>query len=130
GLVRMRQGGVGLDMFVRFVELPAVDQDRAVRFYTEMLGFRVAEDAAYQDGWRWLLLEIPGAETKILLTKKDAGDNPNSSRPNLALTVDDVEGLYRELKEKGVEFPQELTSASWNPAETRSEERRVGRERR
>lgn len=103
-------------MYVRFVELPVIDQDRAIAFYTETLGLRVAEDMPYGNGWRWVTLAIPGAETKILLTRKADGHSRTS--PQLVLTVHDVEGLYRELKGKGVEFPQELTSASWNPAET------------
>jgi len=102
-------------MYVRFAELPVVDQDRAIEFYTEKLGFRVAQDAPYQEGWRWVVLEIPGAQTKVLLTRQRAGERRSS--PSLVLTVDDVDGLYRQLQGKGVEFAQALTSASWNPAE-------------
>lgn len=106
-------------MYVRFVELPAVDQDRAVRFYTETLGLRVAEDRPYQqDGWRWILLEIPGAQTRILLSRKGAGETHQTrGEPSLVLTVDDVHAMYQEIKEKGVVFTQEPTRAFWDPDE-------------
>ena len=100
-------------MYVRFVELPAVDQDRAVRFYTQKLGLRVAQDSPYQEGWRWIFLEIPGAQTKLLLTRKDT--SANRTTPALVLTVADIRQRYRELTEKGVVFTQEPTPAFWDP---------------
>ena len=90
-------------MYVRFTALPVVDQDRAVGFYTENLGFRVAQDRPYQDGWRWITLEIPGSGTKILLTRKP-DKNVSEGVPALVLTVDDVLKCHQELKEKGVVF--------------------------
>lgn len=104
-------------MYVRFVELPVVDQDRAVAFYTQKLGLRVAQNEPYEEGWRWITLELPGARTKILLARK----NPESVRtdvPSLVLTVDDVYRRYRELREKGVVFTTEPTTAPWNDRET------------
>jgi len=100
--------------YVRFVELPAIDQRRAVQFYTEKLGFRVAQDMEYKEGWRWVSLEIPGAQTKILLTRSSG---TSRDYPSLVLTVDDVHQTYRELKEKGVEFTDEPDQAPWNSAE-------------
>lgn len=104
-------------MYVRFVELPVVDQDRAVAFYTQKLGLRVAQNEPYEEGWRWITLELPGARTKILLARK----NPESVRtdvPSLVLTVDDVYRRYRELREKGVVFTTEPATAPWNDRET------------
>ena len=49
---------------LKYKELPVANQDRALRFYTEQLGLRVAVDRAYGDGARWIELEIPGAQTR------------------------------------------------------------------
>ncbi|MGH8655652.1 MAG: VOC family protein, partial [Gammaproteobacteria bacterium] len=49
-----------------FTSLNSRDQDRAVSFYTEKVGLKVVQDAPYQDGWRWIELEIPGAETRLM----------------------------------------------------------------
>lgn len=57
---------------VKFVELPVVDQDRAISFYTERLGLRVAQENPYKSGWRWVELEIPGAQTRIFLSKRES----------------------------------------------------------
>lgn len=103
-------------MFVRFTELPVVDQNRAVQFYTEKLGFRVAQDRSYDDGWRWITLEIPGARTQILLTRRSDGD-VREAVPSLVLTVDDVISKYHELKEKGVTFTTNPTAAPWDNSE-------------
>lgn len=103
-------------MYVRFAELPVADQDRAIAFYTENLGFRVVRDTPYEeDGWRWVILEIPGAQTKILLSRR-----PNTEEgdvPSLVLTVDDVHRWYEELKAKGVSFKTGPSRAMWNDAE-------------
>lgn len=103
-------------MYVRFVELPVVDQDRAVAFYTEKLGFRVAQDRPYQEGWRWITLEIPGAQTKVLLTRRTE-EEARDGVPSLVLTVDDVPKRYREINAKGVVFTTEPTSAPWDESE-------------
>jgi len=39
------------------------DQDRAERFYTEVLGFQVKTSAAYGPGERWLSVVSPRSRT-------------------------------------------------------------------
>lgn len=103
-------------MYVRFIELPVVDQDRATAFYTEKLGLRIAQDRPYQEGWRWITLEIPGSQTKILLTRK-TDQTARDGVPSLVLTVDDVLQTYQQIKEKGVVFTTEPTTAPWDEGE-------------
>lgn len=102
-------------MHVRFTELPVVDQDRAVKFYTENLGFRVVQDRPYLEGWRWITLEVPGGQTKILFSRKDAA--ANNDVPSLVLTVDDVPGISEAMKKRGVVFTTEPTTAPWDERE-------------
>lgn len=102
--------------FVRFAELPVTDQDRAVRFYTGTLGLTVAQDAPYKEGWRWIELEIPGGQTRILLTENLSEDQTDA--PRLVLVAADVKQTYREMADKGVVFTSEPVQAPWNPAET------------
>jgi lactoylglutathione lyase len=98
--------------FVKFTELPVADQDRAVSFYTEMLGLQVAQDVPYKDDWRWIELAIPGAQTHILLTAQR--DERPSDQPRLVLICDDIDTAYRKLRAKGVVFTREPTTAAWN----------------
>jgi lactoylglutathione lyase len=101
--------------FVKFAELPVVDQDRAVSFYTEKLGLQVAQDTPYKEGWRWIELAVPGAQTHIMLTHQTGEANPDV--PRLVLISDDVEATYRKLAARGVVFTKEPGKAPWNPGQ-------------
>ena len=101
--------------FVKFAELPVIDQDRALSFYTEKLGLRVVQDSPYKEGWRWIELAIPGAETRILLTAQQG--EMKSDIPRLVIISDDVDATYRKLSANGVEFTKEPGSAPWNPGQ-------------
>jgi catechol 2,3-dioxygenase-like lactoylglutathione lyase family enzyme len=48
---------------LKFVSIPVGDQDRALAFWTEKMGLRVATDQPMGPGKRWIELSIPGAET-------------------------------------------------------------------
>lgn len=102
--------------FVKFAELPVADQDRAVSFYTGKIGLEVVQDAPYKDGWRWIELAVPGAETHIMLTQRSP--DAKADAPRLVLIADDVDATYRDLIAKGVLFTQQPTKAPWNPAQS------------
>lgn len=98
---------------IKFAELPVTDQDRAIKFYTDKVGLNIANDAEFQPGWRWVEMEIPGAETRILLSQRpDENERPS---PSLILVTDDVQKGYEKLKGNGVTFTQEPSEAPWNP---------------
>jgi lactoylglutathione lyase len=99
--------------YIKFTQLPVSDQRRAVRFYTDQLGFRIIQNTPYKSDWRWIELGIPGAETAIVLTRRD-NETP-SDVPSLVLAVDDVEATYDELRAKGVTALQSPMPAPWNP---------------
>jgi predicted enzyme related to lactoylglutathione lyase len=100
---------------VKFADLPVSDQDRAVAFYRDKVGLRVETDAAYGEGWRWIELAIPGAQTRILLSKRD--DETSGTEPSLILVTEDLDGAYARLAEQGVVFTQPPTNAPWAPGE-------------
>lgn len=57
-------------MHIKFAPLPVSDQDRAQDFYTRLLGCKVAVDKPYKDdGWRWVELKFPDAETTLLFER-------------------------------------------------------------
>jgi predicted enzyme related to lactoylglutathione lyase len=99
--------------YIKFTQLPVSNQQRAVRFYTQKLGFRILQNTPYKTGWRWIELGIPGAETAIVLTKRD-NDLVNDV-PSLVMAVDDVESTYEELRAKGVAAIRPPSPAPWNP---------------
>ena len=51
---------------IKFACVPTRDQDRALKFFTEKLGFRVMTDQPF-GAQRWIELGIPGAESQLVL---------------------------------------------------------------
>lgn len=88
---------------VKFVSIPVSDQDRALAFHTEVLGFRLLTDQPFSDKQRWLELGIPGADTRVVLFQFGDKLKPGGQL-NITLWSDDVMTTAAELKDKGVEF--------------------------
>lgn len=97
---------------IKFVSIPVVDQDRALAFFTEKLGFRVATDQPFDGTQRWIELTIPGADTGVVLFNAPGGPKPGGFM-NLSLWTDDVETTAKTLKERGVTFVSEPRKESW-----------------
>jgi catechol 2,3-dioxygenase-like lactoylglutathione lyase family enzyme len=97
---------------VQLVSLPVADQDRARRFYTDVLGFDVVHDLAMGPGGRWVQLRPPGAETSItLVTWFDS--MPAGTLGGLVLETDDLDGDVEELGRRGVTFPGGIRKEPW-----------------
>ena len=97
---------------VKFASIPVTDQDRAITFYTEKLGFRLLTDQPFDGKQRWVELGIPGADTRVVLFRFDQGPQPGGTM-NVTFWTDDVESTARELQGKGVEFVTRPTKAPW-----------------
>src|SRR5580693_9481209 len=108
----MSQGVGMVGLYVR-------DQDEAVEFYVEKLGFRVHTDVRNGD-YRWLTVQHPDQPSFQLGLFKpdspavDAGTAQTlrevvakGAMPPLLLTVDDCRAAYERLRARGVEFTQE-----------------------
>src|SRR5215204_6499202 len=93
------------------------DQDKAERFYTEVLGLKVRTSAAYGPGERWLTVVSPeepdGVELVLHLTDEPAHVFRQASRemgrPVFSLRTDDCQRDAERLKARGVEFVREPT---------------------
>jgi catechol 2,3-dioxygenase-like lactoylglutathione lyase family enzyme len=100
---------------VKLATIPVRDQDKAVAFYTEKLGFRIVTDQPFSEEQRWIELGIPGAETRLVLFKFDNSLQPGIQM-NISFWTDDVEGTVRDLKAKGVKITKEPETADWGTA--------------
>lgn len=101
---------------ISFVSIPVTDQDRALAFWRDAMGFEVTVDADYMPGMRWIMLKCGQARTEIHLDKTDA-IRPRE-KPTLPLIAPDVPGTVEALRAKGVEIVAEPAPAEWNPAVT------------
>ena len=89
---------------IKFLGIPVRDQDRALQFYTEKLGFRILTDQQFTEKQRWIELSIPGAETGIALFTPEGHEDRIGTFVNASWEVDNVEKTYEELLGRGVEF--------------------------
>lgn len=83
------------------VMFPVTDQDEAVTFYTDVLGFEKGVDIPFGDGNRWVEVMLPGAETTVALVIPPA-EQP--SMPGvIGISTPDAEAAHAALKERGAE---------------------------
>jgi catechol 2,3-dioxygenase-like lactoylglutathione lyase family enzyme len=90
------------------VALPSPDQEKALRFFRNTLGFEVRMDETFADGqMRWIEVVPPGSSTAIAI----APPGPNSSGPvdsGIVISSTDVEADHQALKDAGVDVDDEI----------------------
>lgn len=92
------------------------DNDEALDFYVNKLGFEKREDVPMDDqGNRWIEVAPSGAETRVVLTKGYADWTPEKvgQFANITFETDDIQKTYEELKGRDVEFTQEPKEEFW-----------------
>jgi predicted enzyme related to lactoylglutathione lyase len=98
---------------VKFVSIPTRDQARALRFYTERLGFEIATEQPFDATQRWIELRIGHSPTRVVLFTPKGHEDRIGTFFNGSIACDDVEATYRQLKERGVEFTAEPQRQPW-----------------
>ena len=110
-------------MKIKLTSIYVDDQEKALRFYTEVLGFTKTAD--FSNGpFRWLTVGSPeepeGAELQLALN-----DNPaakayqqaifEQGQPAAMFSTDDVRADYERIKARGAEFttpPTDVTAST------------------
>jgi catechol 2,3-dioxygenase-like lactoylglutathione lyase family enzyme len=98
---------------VKHVTIAVKDQDEALKFYVNKLGFEVVVDVPFSEEQRWIELKIPGADTQVVLFTADGQHDRIGTASNIIFTSDDIEKSYEILKERGVEFIRPPTKEPW-----------------
>jgi predicted enzyme related to lactoylglutathione lyase len=98
---------------VKFVSVPTRDQDRALKFWTEQIGFTLMTDQPLSEDQRWIELKVAGSDTRLVLFTPDGQQDRIGSFFNGALACDDVEATWRQLSERGVTFDSEPQKQPW-----------------
>lgn len=104
---------------VKLFSLVVKDYDAAIQFYTQKLGFAVAEDAAFGDK-RWVTLKLPhtpDSNVSLALAKTDEDHalvgKQAGSFPLMGLGTVDCFSDYNRMKELGVKFHGEPQAGPW-----------------
>jgi catechol 2,3-dioxygenase-like lactoylglutathione lyase family enzyme len=89
------------------VIVPVSDQDKAIAFYRDKLGFEVTADVAYGEGERWVEVRPPGGGAALALTLPQ-GDYQPGRMTGISFMTADPRADYEELKANGVDVDDEL----------------------
>ncbi len=84
------------------VMVPVSDQDEAIRFYTQLLGFSLAADVPFGGNDRWVEVAPPGGGTIIALVPPQ-GEYQPGRMTGIALESPDPAADHAELRGKGVD---------------------------
>jgi catechol 2,3-dioxygenase-like lactoylglutathione lyase family enzyme len=91
------------------VVIPVSDQDRAIAFYTDALGFEKRTDVPFGDGYRWVEVGPAGAPTTIAVVPPPPGKPTGNVETGIALNTDDVDAVHADLKARGVDVDEEVS---------------------
>ena len=89
------------------VLVPVSDQDRALDFYTETLGFEKRSDVPFGGTERWLEVAPPGGATAIALMPPREGDSAGVES-GVILTTADADATHADLRARGVDTDPEV----------------------
>lgn len=93
---------------VSTIGIPVADQDRALAFYRDVLGFEVRVDAPLpQVGSRWIMLAPPGAAVSISLVTAGEGV-PAGVETGIRFEAVDAERAHESLRARGAEVGEVL----------------------
>jgi catechol 2,3-dioxygenase-like lactoylglutathione lyase family enzyme len=107
------------------VQVWVLDQDEALKFYTEKLGMEVREDVTVPElgNFRWLSVGVPGQDDVSITLMAIPGPPvfeeetrrkiqellATGASGGLFFSTEDAQKTYEELKNRGVEFTHEPT---------------------
>lgn len=92
---------------VHTVAVPVSDQERALAFYSGILGFEVRRDATFGAGQRWIEVAPSGAETTVALPPAHPGVKPGVDT-GLRLATPDAKTAHTALTDAGVDVDEVL----------------------
>ena len=101
---------------ILYTTLLVSDQDAALDYYTNVLGFEVGVDAPTTDGPRFLTVAVNGQDFQLVLWPGTPGQaQPAQGRVPAAYTIEtsDCRKAFEALKERGVNFETDVLEYPW-----------------
>lgn len=91
---------------IRTVSVPVTDQDRALRFYVDTLGFTVLRDGPIPTG-RWI--ELAPGNDNVVVTLDRATTDGTRGPIMIRFTTDDAAAAHAALTDAGVDTDEIIT---------------------
>lgn len=89
------------------VMVPVTDQDRALEFYVNKLGFEKRTDTPFGNGERWVEVAPGDAATSLALVLPREGE-PTGIDTRVGFTSTDIEGDHADLLARGVDVDEQV----------------------
>jgi uncharacterized glyoxalase superfamily protein PhnB len=102
-------------MKIKSVTIPVKDQQKALEFYRDNLGFKVTTDQPDGQGGRWLELQAPRGDTHVVLYPpvNEAQKAMIGAFSNVLFSSDNVKQTYEDLSARGVKITVPLKEEPW-----------------
>jgi predicted enzyme related to lactoylglutathione lyase len=107
-------------MKIKLSSVPIDDYDKAIKFYTEMMGFQLKRDMPLGGGARWITVVSPEEPDGVELLLEPNSGYPamkalkeslvKDGIPYTAFQVNDIQEEYERMKNLGVQFTMEPTN--------------------
>src|SRR3954451_19529053 len=92
------------------------DQERALAFYTDVLGLEKRVENPTPDGPRFLTVGVKDEDFMLVLwpgTPGQAQPVQGAVPPSVTIETDDIRTTYEELKSRGLEFETDVLEFPW-----------------
>jgi catechol 2,3-dioxygenase-like lactoylglutathione lyase family enzyme len=94
---------------VATVVIPVADQDAAIGFYVDKLGFDKRVDVPFGGVYRWVEVGVGDESTTIALAPPPPGGAAGNRETGISLQTDDIDSYHAELKAAGVDVDAEIS---------------------
>jgi lactoylglutathione lyase len=91
---------------VRTIGVNVINQDEAIAFYIDKLGFEKRLDAPISPTMRWIEVAPPGANTSLALTAEDASHEATDT--GVRFSVPDAAAEHATMRDRGVDVGELL----------------------
>jgi catechol 2,3-dioxygenase-like lactoylglutathione lyase family enzyme len=98
---------------ISVVSVYVSDQDKAIDFFVNKLGFELVSDEQFGEGQRWVQVKTPEGETSITISKASEFGMTPGNFAGLVFYSDDVKGTVADFKSKGIEITEEANEQMW-----------------
>lgn len=98
---------------IKTVGIYVTDQDKALAFYRDTLGFELRRDLPMGSSGRWIEVAPQGVQTSLVLYPRAAMKDWAERRSSTVFHCDDVEGTCATLAARGVTITMAPSKLPW-----------------
>ena len=92
---------------IRTVAVPVRDQDAAIAFFVDRLGFELRMDAELSEGFRWVEVAPPDAPVSVALVAA-SDELPSGIDTGIRFVTTDADAEHASMTEQGVDVGELL----------------------